>query len=319
MKKLHLLLILVVVLTVVPFAAAPVLAEEGDDPGQAPVNIYIVSHGACSWDAFWCVEEKGNKDAARDLGVDITLITPDKFNPEQTAQDVDKALAANPDVLIVTVTDGVLFEEPLLRAIESGIPVIAYNAADWRPAAERIPYLTYIGQDEYGAATATSGFVDYRGLGYPTQDTSFMLAYDNNALYIAIVAQEQDTDNVTIKPRGRDGKIWMDDYIDMFIDAQLGMLGRDNKIAQKGRTAMAAMVAYQNMRVLMFTVFASLPDLVGPAIRAGSMKDMFTALSGNMLKLMKSDTDIADMARYLVGEITEVCGELETFIRERPG
>ncbi len=76
-----------------------------------------------------------------------------------------------------------------------------------------------IGQDEYGAATATSGFVDYRGLGYPTQDTSFMLAYDNNALYIAIVAQEQDTDNVTIKPRGRDGKIWMDDYIDMFIDA----------------------------------------------------------------------------------------------------
>ncbi|KKL86022.1 hypothetical protein LCGC14_1948890, partial [marine sediment metagenome] len=83
----------------------------------------------------------------------------------------------------------------------------------------------------------------------------------------------------------------------MYIDAQLGMLGRDNKIAQKGRTAMAAMVAYQNMRVLMFTVFASLPDLVGPAIRAGSMKDMFTALSGNMLKLMKSDTDIADMAR----------------------
>jgi simple sugar transport system substrate-binding protein len=148
MKKLHLLLILVIVLTAA-FAAAPVLAEEGDDAGQAPVNIYIVSHGACSWDAFWCVEEKGNKDAAEDLDVDITLITPDKFNPEQTAQDVDKALAANPDVLIVTVTDGVLFEEPLLRAIDSGIPVIAYNAADWRPPDERIPYLTYIGQDEY--------------------------------------------------------------------------------------------------------------------------------------------------------------------------
>ena len=93
MKKLHLLLILVVVLTAA-FAAAPVLAEEGEDAGMAPVNIYIVSHGACSWDAFWCVEEKGNKDAAEDLDVDITLITPDRFNPEQTAQDVDKALAA---------------------------------------------------------------------------------------------------------------------------------------------------------------------------------------------------------------------------------
>ncbi len=85
--------------------------------------------------------------------------------------------------------------------------------------------------------------------------------------------------------------------IGMYIDAQLGMLGRDSKIAQKFRTPMAAMIAYQNMRLLMFTVFASLPDLVGPAIRAGSMKDAFKSLSGNMQLLMKSETDIADMAR----------------------
>ncbi|MCH7687177.1 MAG: hypothetical protein IH899_10930, partial [Planctomycetes bacterium] len=75
------------------------------------------------------------------------------------------------------------------------------------------------------------------------------------------------------------------------------MLGRDNKIAQKFRTPMAAMIAYQNMRLLLFTVFASLPDLVGPAIRAGSMKDAFKSLSGNIGLLMKSDTDIAAMSR----------------------
>ena len=85
--------------------------------------------------------------------------------------------------------------------------------------------------------------------------------------------------------------------ISMYVDAQLGMLGRDNKIAQKGRTAMAAMVAYQNMRVLMFTVFASLPDLMGPAIRAGSMAAAFSSISNNMEALLKSDGDIADMAR----------------------
>lgn len=112
-------------------------------------NIYLVAHGACSWDAFWCVVEQGNKDAAQQLGVDLTILSPPEFDPERTAQDIDKALAADPDGLGVTVTDGVLFEEPLLRAIDSGIPVIAYNAADWRPADERIPYLTYIGQDEY--------------------------------------------------------------------------------------------------------------------------------------------------------------------------
>jgi simple sugar transport system substrate-binding protein len=124
--------------------AAPAAQDD-----RAPVNIILVSHGACSWDAFWCVVEQGNKDAARDLGVDLTIISPPSFDPERTAQDIDKALAANPDGLGVTVTDGVLFEEPMLRAIESGIPVIAYNAADWRPPEERIPYLTYIGQDEY--------------------------------------------------------------------------------------------------------------------------------------------------------------------------
>ncbi len=85
--------------------------------------------------------------------------------------------------------------------------------------------------------------------------------------------------------------------INMYIDAQLGMLGRDNKIANRFRTPMAAMVAYQNMRVLLFTVFASLPDLVGPAIRAGSMRDAFTTLSNNMQLLLKSESDIADMAR----------------------
>lgn len=100
--------------------------------------------------------------------------------------------------------------------------------------------------------------------------------------------------------------------IDMFIDAQLGMLGRDNKIVQKGRKAMAAMVAYQNMRVLMFTVFASFPDMIGPAIRAGSAVAAFEALSGNMLKLMKTDSDIADMARALGAISSEASNHMMT-------
>lgn len=130
-------------------AAAEEAAAPAAEDDREPVKVVLVAHGACSWDAFWCVVERGNQDAARDLGVDLTIISPPKFDPEQTAQDIDKALAANPDGLGVTVTDGVLYEEPMLRAIDSGVPVIAYNSADWRDRAERIPYLTYIGQDEY--------------------------------------------------------------------------------------------------------------------------------------------------------------------------
>ena len=143
MKRLSVLFIVVIVLSVV---VTPAFAEA---PTDKPVNIYLVAHAACSFDSFWCVVEQGIADAEKDLGVDVTLITPDQFDLEQTAQDIDRALAAGPDGLGVTVSNGVLFEEPLMRAIDAGIPVIAYNAADSRPLGERIPYLTYIGQDEY--------------------------------------------------------------------------------------------------------------------------------------------------------------------------
>jgi simple sugar transport system substrate-binding protein len=143
MKRLSVLFIVVIALSVV---GTPAFAEA---PTEKPVNIYLVAHAACSFDSFWCVVEQGIADAEKDLGVDVTLITPDKFDLEQTAQDIDRALAAKPDGLGVTVSNGVLFEEPLMRAIDAGIPVIAYNTADSRPPEERIPYLTYIGQDEY--------------------------------------------------------------------------------------------------------------------------------------------------------------------------
>ena len=134
---------------VVQATAAPAAKDQ-----RKPAKIYLVAHGACSWDAFWCVVEQGNKDAARDLGVDLTIISPPKWDPEQTASDIDKALAAKPDALGVVVSDGAMFQEPMMRAIKSGIPVIAYNSADQRPADKRLPYLTYIGQDEYQGGVA---------------------------------------------------------------------------------------------------------------------------------------------------------------------
>lgn len=149
MKSIRILLsVLMIVIVVAPLGATPALAQ---DPATKPVKIFLVAHGACSWDSFWCVEEQANKDAAKQLGVDLTIISPDKFNPEQTASDIDRALAAKPDALGVTVTNGELFQEPMMRAINSGIPVIAYNTADARPKESRIPYITYIGQDEYQA------------------------------------------------------------------------------------------------------------------------------------------------------------------------
>lgn len=113
-----------------------------------PLEFIMVQHALCAWDAFWCTVEQGISDAAADLGVTVTVLGPDKFDLERTAALIDEAVAANPDGIGLTVTDPVLFKEPITRAVEAGIPVMAYNAGSG-PVKDGIPYLSYLGQDEY--------------------------------------------------------------------------------------------------------------------------------------------------------------------------
>jgi simple sugar transport system substrate-binding protein len=117
------------------------------DP-NASVKIVAVQHAECSWDSFWCVVQNGIKQAAANMKVDVTVLAPDDFDLDKTASLIEQAVATNPDAIMLTVTDPVLFKGPIMKAIDAGIPVIAYNAGAG-PIADDIPYLTYLGQDEY--------------------------------------------------------------------------------------------------------------------------------------------------------------------------
>jgi simple sugar transport system substrate-binding protein len=117
------------------------------DPNR-PVNIILVQHALCAWDSFWCVVQKGIEVGAKEMNVDATVLGPDSFDLERTAQLIDQAVAAQPDGIALTVTDPDLFREPIQRALDAGIPVIAYNAGAG-PVEDGIDYLTYLGQDEY--------------------------------------------------------------------------------------------------------------------------------------------------------------------------
>ena len=135
--------LLLVVGSVMPvFAAAP--AQEDDE-----LDIYMVQLASCSWDSFWCVVDKGVEAAAEDFGVNVIQLAPSSWDPEAVVQNIDRAIAAGADGIAVTVIDGPSFEEPMLKAIEAGIPVLAYDTGDMRPKDEQIPYLTFIGSDEY--------------------------------------------------------------------------------------------------------------------------------------------------------------------------
>lgn len=118
-------------------------------PGKRP-KFYAVTHDILG-DVFWEVFRKGLMDAAARYDVDVEHLRPGKFSPQIQAGLIDGATFAQPDGLISTIPDVEAVEPALRRAIDGGIPVIAINARDPRPADERIPYLFYVGGDDTNA------------------------------------------------------------------------------------------------------------------------------------------------------------------------
>lgn len=98
---------------------------------------------------------KGMKEAAEFItkGTDDTINAiyagPAKYSVEELVNMLNSAIATKPDGIAVTITDPAAVDEPLRKAIAQGIPVIAINVPDPRPEGEKIPYLFYVGGDEY--------------------------------------------------------------------------------------------------------------------------------------------------------------------------
>ncbi|AEH51168.1 sugar ABC transporter substrate-binding protein [Pseudothermotoga thermarum] len=111
-------------------------------------TFYVVSHGGPA-DPFWGVVMKGVQDAAQKFGVNAIYLGPEKFSIKEFIDLVNSAIARKPDGLVVTMTNPVALDEPLRQAIKMGIPVVAINVPDDRPVGERIPYLCYVGMNEY--------------------------------------------------------------------------------------------------------------------------------------------------------------------------
>jgi simple sugar transport system substrate-binding protein len=109
---------------------------------------YIIADmGAGDPNSNWFV--KTIADIEKVLPVKVNYWAPPDFSIPQMVEMINAAIAAKPDGIGVVIDDPVAFEKPMRKAIDMGIPVIAVNMEDTRPDAERIPYKTYIGADEY--------------------------------------------------------------------------------------------------------------------------------------------------------------------------
>jgi simple sugar transport system substrate-binding protein len=81
--------------------------------------------------------------------VETEYISTNEYSVQKHVQMIEQALATEPDGLAVPIASSEAMEPVLTKAIERGIPVIAFNIPDLRSEEERIPYLTYVGGDEY--------------------------------------------------------------------------------------------------------------------------------------------------------------------------
>jgi simple sugar transport system substrate-binding protein len=112
------------------------------------MKFYVVAHGGPA-DPFWGVVMKGAQDAGEEFDVDVNYLGPEKFSIQKLVDMVETAVADKPDGLVVTITDAKALDEPVRDAINQGIPVVAINVPDSRPFDEAIPYLAYVGADDY--------------------------------------------------------------------------------------------------------------------------------------------------------------------------
>ena len=78
-----------------------------------------------------------------------------------------------------------------------------------------------IAKGEYAAAKALSTFGYYKGHGPAKHDTSVLLACDDQAFYIGLTMEESDPDGIVGEPRKRDGVVWLDDSLEIFLDATI--------------------------------------------------------------------------------------------------
>ena len=130
--------------------AAPEQAEPTAEPvtvSGGELNLVFVQHALCSWDSYWCDVEDGILQAAQDMHVNANILGPDQFDLEQVAALIDQAVASEPDGLAVTIPDLDRLREPIQRALDAGIPVVAYNSGAG-PSADELDYMTYLGSDE---------------------------------------------------------------------------------------------------------------------------------------------------------------------------
>src|ERR671915_1213781 len=115
----------------------------GNFPNTPEWNFVFVNH--VTTNSFFVPTQYGIEDAEALLGATSQWTGSEKSVVKDMVDAMNTAISGNADGIAVCVVDPVAFNKPIQKALDNGIPVIAYNANGKGPGTN--PALAYVGQD----------------------------------------------------------------------------------------------------------------------------------------------------------------------------
>jgi simple sugar transport system substrate-binding protein len=115
----------------------------GNFPDTPEWNFVFVNH--VTTNPFFVPTQYGIEDAEALLGTTSQWTGSEKSVVSEMVDAMNTAISGNAAGIAVSVVDPVAFNDPIQKALDNGIPVIAYNANGKGPGTN--PALAYVGQD----------------------------------------------------------------------------------------------------------------------------------------------------------------------------
>lgn len=118
-------------------------ATQGNFPPHPQWNFVFVNH--VTTNPFFVPTQYGIQDACALVGCKYQWTGSENSIVSEMVDKMNAAIAAKADGIAVSIIDPTAFDDPVARALDAGIPVVAYNAD--APATSKNRRLAYIGQD----------------------------------------------------------------------------------------------------------------------------------------------------------------------------
>lgn len=162
-KSTFVALLAVCLLAVAP--ATAVMAQEAEDGSDQDLTIALVY--GIRGDAFYVTMEKGAREKAAELGVELVADGPAEWNPAVQTPIIDAMIAKGVDALINVPNDPDAMILPLQRAFDAGMPIITNDQyigdGDYENGSVTFP-LSYIASDNMeGGRIACQALIDSMG------------------------------------------------------------------------------------------------------------------------------------------------------------